>query len=113
MKKYLGLAVLSAFVAGCKAHMIETHGANLQLTRGGLVQPPKGGAIKYLVTGPKSFQEARKSDAEKQMRSYCSGDYTVAAEGSRKDVGTSVPVGDKSSLDVGQFHYVAFECAKR
>lgn len=113
MKKYVGLAVLSAFVAGCKAHMIETHGANLQLARRGLVQPPKGGAIKYLVTGSESMKKARKADAEKQMRSYCGGDYTVSAEGSRKEVGNAVPVGDKSSLDVGQFHYIAFECAKR
>lgn len=107
------LLIIAAFGAGCKAHMIETHGENLQLSRAGLQRPDKGGALKYLVTGPKSFREARRADAQKTMRRYCGGEYKIKAEGPRSQVGTAVPIGDKSSLDVGQFWYVAFDCERR
>ena len=91
--------------------MMETHGDKIQLFKTGLEKPGHGGVIRYLVTGPGSFQRARRADAENQMKRFCSGDYVISAEGPRSKFGSSMPIGDKVSFEVDQYWYVAFECA--
>ena len=111
MKRTLLLAALAAFVSGCAAHMMETHGDKVQLFKSGQEKPGRGGVIRYLTTGPAAFQKARRADAEKQMRAFCPGGYTITAEGPRSKFGASMPVGGKVSFEVDEYRYVAFECA--
>lgn len=103
----LAAAVLSS---GCVAHMMETHGDKVQLFTSGQEKSGRGGVIRYLVTGPGAFQRARRADAEKQMRGFCAGDFSVTAEGPRSKFGASMPIGG-GGLEVDQYRYVAFECA--
>lgn len=104
--------VLAALAAGCKAHMLETHGDRVQLLRTGQEKPGRGGALRYLVTGPGSFKKARRADAERQMKKFCApAAYTITAEGPRSKFGASMPIGRKASFEVGEYWYVAFECA--
>lgn len=107
--RYL-LLTAALLAAGCKAHMLETRGDKVMLLAPKDAKPGKGGVIRYLQTGPKSFQAARKSDAEAQMRRFCGGEYRVSAEGPRSKLGASVPV--KSSFEMDEYWYVVFDCAE-
>ena len=101
-----------AVLTGCAAHMVGTHGD--QVTLSGLVsreKANKGGVIRYLQNGPAMFRNARRANAEKQMRSFCRGDYTIEAEGPRSKFGAAMPVGGKTSVEFDEYWYVAFECA--
>lgn len=91
--------------------MMETRGDTVRLLETGREKPGRGGVIRYLVTGPGAFQRARRSDAEKQMRKFCSGAYSIAAEGPRSKFGAAMPIGGKVSFETGEYWYVAFECA--
>jgi hypothetical protein len=90
--------------------MLRTHGDTLQLFTKS-EKPGRGGVIRYLRTGPRAFKEARQRDADKQMKAFCSGDYTVAAEGPRSKFGASMPIPGKGTFEVDEYWYVAFECA--
>lgn len=111
MKRILLLSALAVLVAGCKAHMMETRGDTIQLFKLGTQKPGRGGVIRYLVTGPAFFQKARRADAEDQMRKFCSGAYTITAEGPRSKFGAAMPIGGKVSFEVDEYRYVAFDCA--
>lgn len=111
MKRTIILALVAALGSACKAHMMETRGDKIQLFKTGQEKPGRGGVIRYLVTGPGAFQRARRSDAEKQMRDFCSGDYVVEAEGPRSKFGAAMPIGPKVSFETGEYWYVAFGCA--
>lgn len=111
MKRILVLALLAAFTAGCKAHMMETRGDKIQLLKTGAEKPGRGGVIRYLVTGPAAFKKARSADADAQMRKFCSGGYAVSAEGPRSKFGAAMPIGPKVSFETGEYWYVAFDCA--
>jgi hypothetical protein len=112
MKRTLPL-LLVLLVAACKAHMLETRGDKIQLFNLGKTQPGRGGVIRYLSTGPAAFKKARKADAAKQMRAFCSGDYAVTAEGPRSKFGAKMPIGPKASFEVDEYWYVAFDCAAK
>jgi len=111
MKRTILLFLAAALASGCVAHMMETHGDKVQLFKTGLEKPGRGGVLRYLNTGLESFRKARRADAEKQMRGFCSGDYTVTAEGPRSKFGAAMPIGNKASFEVDEYRYVAFECA--
>ncbi|MCR4294247.1 MAG: hypothetical protein NUW21_01835 [Elusimicrobia bacterium] len=111
MKRTIVLLLIAAFCSGCKAHMMETRGDKIQLLKTGSEKPGRGGVIRYLVTGPASFKKARSADAAKQMKKFCSGDYTVTAEGPRSKFGAAMPIGGKASFEVDEYWYVAFDCA--
>lgn len=106
---WLLLAVLGA---GCKAHMMETHGDKIQLLKTGQEKSGRGGVLRYLKNGPAAFKSARRSDAESQMKKFCSGAYTITAEGPRSKVGASMPIGGKVSIEFDEYQYVAFQCAE-
>ena len=110
MKRIAGLLLVTALCAGCQAHMMETHGDHVQLLQIGQQKPGRGGVIRYLVTGPEAFQRARRADAEKQIRGFCSGAYAITAEGPRSKFGAAMPIGNKVSFEVDEYWYVAFEC---
>lgn len=93
--------------------MLETRGDKVQLFKTGREKPGRGGVLRYLRTGPGAFQRARRADAESQMRNFCSGSYTITAEGPRSKFGASMPVGDKVSFEVDEYQYVAFDCPDR
>lgn len=103
--------LLALVLAGCKAHMLETRGDTVQLF-GGPEKPGKGGVIRYLSNGPAAFKKARKADAERQMERFCSGAYTVTAEGPRSKFGAKMPTGPKVSFEMDEYWYVAFDCAE-
>lgn len=109
MKKTLGLLIVLSLLSACKAHMIETRGASPQLTLKGLVNPPKGGAVRYLKNGLASMRNARRADAEKQMRAYCGGDYTISDEGPRSKLGAKAPI-PKGGLEMDEYWYILFDC---
>lgn len=111
--KRLSLALFVAAGSGCAAHMMETHGDKVQLFKTGREKPGKGGVIRYLSNGPGAIKRARRADAEKQMRTFCAGDYAITAEGPRSKFGAAMPIGNKVSLEVDQYWYVAFECVER
>lgn len=90
--------------------MLETHGDGIQLLRTGQEKPGRGGALRYLKNGPAAFQRARRADAEKQMRAFCSGTYTITAEGPRSKLGSAAPTLGKVSLEMDEYQYVLFEC---
>ncbi len=108
MIKLLPLVLIAVF-AGCRAHMLETHGDAVQLFKTGQEKPGRGGAIRWLSNGPGAFQRARKADAEKQMKAFCRGSYTVTAEGPRSKVGASMPI-PSAGLELDQYWYAAFDC---
>lgn len=110
MKK-LCLVLIAASLSGCKAHMMETHGDRVQLFKTGQEKPGRGGTLRYLKNGPRAFSAARRADAEKQMSAFCSGAYTVTAEGPRSKFGAAMPTTDKVAFEVDEYQYVAFECA--
>lgn len=112
MKRTIILLFAAALGSACTAHMMETHGDKIQVFKTGQEKPGRGGVVRYLVTGPGAFQRARRADAEKQMRAFCSGDYAVTVEGPRSKFGAAMPIGDKVSFEVDQYRYVAFECSK-
>lgn len=112
MKRLLCVALAAASVSGCVAHMIETHGDKIQLFKTGQEKPGRGGVIRYLPNGPKSWSSARRADAEKQMAKFCSGPYSVTAEGPRSKFGAAMPIGDKVTFEMDEYWYVAFECAE-
>lgn len=105
------LLFLAGAASGCVAHMVETHGDKIQLFKTGQEKPGRGGVIRYLSNGPAAFGKARRADAEKQMRNFCSGDYTITAEGPRSKFGASMPIGNKATFELDEYRYVAFECA--
>ena len=107
-----GLCLVLAVLAGCKAHMMETHGDKIQLLKLGNEKPGRGGVLRYLKNGPAAFKNARRSDAESQMKKFCSGAYTITAEGPRSKVGASMPIGGKVSVEFDEYQYVAFQCAE-
>lgn len=111
MKRTIFLALLAAVAAGCKAHMLETRGDKIQLLRTVAEKPGRGGVIRYLVTGPAAFKKARSADADAQMRKFCSGGYSVSAEGPRSKFGAAMPIGGKVSFEMDEYWYVAFDCA--
>lgn len=110
MKSTLPLLLAVAFLAGCKAHMLETRGDKLQLFKTGQEKPGKGGVIRFLANGPAAFKKARRADAESQMKRFC-GEYVVTAEGPRSKFGASMPVGAKASFELDEYWYIAFDCA--
>lgn len=105
------LAVLAVVASGCAAHMMETHGDKVQLFDIGQPKRERGGTIRYLNTGLQAMRKARRDDAEKQMKSFCSGDYTIKAEGPRSEFGAAMPIGAKATVEFDEYRYVAFECA--
>jgi hypothetical protein len=109
MRRTLPLLLLA--LAGCKAHMMETRGDKIQLF-GAPEKPGKGGVIRYLANGPAAFRNGRKADAEKQMRRFCSGAYTVTAEGPRSKFGSKMPTTAKVTLELDEWWYVAFDCVE-
>jgi hypothetical protein len=111
MKKTIGSLLVAVLLAGCQAHMMETHGDKPQLFKSGQEKPGRGGVIQYLANGPGAFKRARRADAEKQMQDFCAGAYTIAAEGPRSKFGAAMPIGRKVSFEMDQNWYVAFECA--
>lgn len=110
MKRTIILLLMAAG-SGCAAHMMETHGDKVQLFKTGQEKPGRGGVIRYLSNGPAAFKRARRADADKQMETFCSGGHTITAEGPRSKFGAAMPIGDKVSVEVDQYWYVAFECA--
>lgn len=108
MKRMIGLLLLAALGSGCAAHMLETHGDAVQLFG---EKPRRGGTIRYLSNGPAAFKRARRADAEKQMRKFCSGGYTVTAEGPRSKFGAAMPVASKVSFEMDEYWYASFDCA--
>lgn len=111
MKRTILLLFLAAFGSGCVAHMLETHGDKVQLFKTGQEKPGRGGVIQYMSNGLGAMKRARRADAEKQMQKFCSGAYTITAEGPRSKFGATMPIGNKVSVEVDQYWYVAFECA--
>ena len=105
------LLFMAAVFSGCVAHMMETHGDKIQLFNIGQEKRGHGGVIRYMSNGPGAFKRARRKDAEKQMRKFCSGEYAITTEGPRSKFGAAMPIGDKVSVEVDQYWYVAFECA--
>lgn len=105
------LVLFAAVLAGCKAHMMETHGDKLQLLKTGQEKPGRGGVLRYLRNGPKAWSGARRADAERQMRAFCSGGYAITAEGPRSKFGAAMPTTGKVSFEMDEYQYVAFECA--
>lgn len=112
MKRTIFLMLMAAAGSGCAAQMLETHGDKLQLFKTGQEKPGRGGVIRYLSNGPGAIKRARRADAEKQMRSFCSGGYAITAEGPRSKFGAAMPVGNKVSFELDEYWYVAFECAR-
>jgi len=110
MKKIIGVALLAVLCSGCVAHMMETRGGKVMLIKPQGQKPGKGGVIRYLNTGFQSWRQARRADAEKQMNHFCSGSYTISAEGPRSQFGASMPVGTSVSVEVDQYWYIAFDC---
>lgn len=113
MNRSLAFALLigAAALSGCRAELMETRGDKLQLFKTGQEKPGKGGVVRYLSNGLPMAKRLRRQDAEKQMRSVCGGDYVIADEGPRSKFGASMPIG-KGGLEVDQYWYVAFDCAK-
>jgi hypothetical protein len=112
-RRAAGLLLVAAFASGCVAHMMETHGDKIQLFKSGQEKPGRGGVIRYLSNGLPAMKRARRANAEKQMRAFCSGNYSVTEEGPRSKFGAAMPIGGKASLEVDQYWYVAFECPPR
>lgn len=110
MKRPILLLFMAAFGSGCVAHMMETHGDKVHLFKTGQEKPGRGGVIRYLSNGLSAMKRARRADAEKQMRSFCSGEYTITAEGPRSKFGAKMPIGGKVSVELDEYWYVAFEC---
>jgi hypothetical protein len=106
------LLLLAALACGCAAKMLETHGDRVQLLKTGQEKPGRGGVISYGSYGPASIKKARRANAEKQMRAFCSGDYAVTAEGPRSKLGASVPTPAKAGVEFDEVWYVVFECAE-
>lgn len=104
------LGVGLALLPGCTAHMMETHGDTIQLMKTGQEKPGKGGVLRYLNGGIPAWRNARRKNAEKQMQDFCKGPYQITAEGPRSKFGASMPIGNKVSLEVDEYTYVAFEC---
>lgn len=113
MKKTIAAFLAAAFMTGCRAHMVETHGDQVQLFAAGQVQEGRGGVIRFLANGPGSFKRARRADAEKQMRKFCSDNYTVVEEGPRSKFGSSMPIGGKASFEMDEYWYIRFRCAEK
>lgn len=111
LRKTLLLAAV-ALASGCTAHMLETHGDKIQLFHAGQEKPGHGGVIRYLRNGLDVMKKARRADAEKQMRRFCSGDYKITDEGPRSKFGSKMPIGSKVSVELDEYQYVAFECAR-
>jgi hypothetical protein len=111
MKRATLLFLFAAVVSGCTAHMMETHGDKIQIVKTGQEKPGRGGVIQYMSNGLGAMKRARRADAENQMRNFCSGAYTITAEGPRSKFGSTMPIGNKVSFEVDQYWYVAFECA--
>ena len=97
-------------LVGCQAHMMETYGDKIQLLHAPNEKPGKGGVIRYLNTGLPSWRTARRHDAMMQMQQFCGGRYTITDEGPRSKFGSSMPIGDKVSVEVDQYWYIAFTC---
>ena len=110
LRQTLTLLLSATLGSGCVAHMMETHGDQIQLFRTGQEKPGRGGVIRYLNTGLGAFKRARRADAEKQMRAFCPSGYTITAEGPRSKFGSSMPIGNKVSFEMDEYWYVAFEC---
>lgn len=111
MNKRIGVSVLLLLLAGCQAHMMETHGDTITLFKAPDAKPGKGGVIRYLNTGLHSWRDARRRDAENQMKHFCGGAYHITAEGPRSQFGAAMPIGDSVSVEVDQYTYIAFDCA--
>jgi hypothetical protein len=105
------LSLLSSLFVGCRAHMMETHGDSVSIFAIGKEKPARGGVIRYLNTGATSWRSARRKDAEKQMRQFCKGGYTIKEEGPRSKFGSSMPIGKSVAFEVDEYWYVSFECA--
>lgn len=103
---------MTAMLTGCTAEMMETRGGNIQLIHLPTEKTGKGGVIRYLNTGMSSWKDARRKNAEKQMKDFCKGAYTITAEGPRSKFGASMPIGSHSSVEVDQYTYLAFDCSQ-
>jgi hypothetical protein len=112
MNKSLGFMLLSLAFVGCTAHMMEMHGDKITIFKVGDYKPGHGGVIRYLNTGMTSWKEARRRDAEKQMKEFCKGPYTITAEGPRSKFGAKMPLESHATLEMDEYTYVAFECSK-
>lgn len=111
-RKTLGWVVLAILCSGCRAHMMETRGETISLFKSPTQKPGRGGVVRYLNTGFQSWRKARREDALRQMQSFCAGEYRVTAEGPRSKFGAEMPIGNSVSLEVDQYWYIAFDCAK-
>lgn len=109
----MALLVAASLAAGCRAHMLETYGDKVQLIKTGREKLGRGGTIRWLANGPSAFKKARRADAEKQMGKFCSGPYSITAEGPRSKFGSSMPVGSKVSVEFDEWWYAAFACAEK
>lgn len=112
MKKLVLFSLFVIFGLGCRAHMMETHGDEVTLMNIGKEKGPRGGVIRYLSRGHSSWAKARRSDAERQMKDFCKGPYTVTAEGPRSKFGADMPIGKSVTLEVDEYWYMRFECQK-
>lgn len=111
MTRPLLLIAAALLAAGCRAHMLETYGDSVQLIKTGREKPGRGGTIRWLANGPSAFKKARRADAEKQMGRFCSGPYSITAEGPRSKFGAAMPIGNKVSVELDEYWYAAFVCA--
>ena len=66
--------------------------------------------IRYLNRGLALAKKARRADAERQMKEFCKGPYTISAEGPRSAFGADMPIGSRVSLEVDEYTYIRFEC---
>jgi hypothetical protein len=111
MKRTMLAAFAATLLSGCAAQMLETHGDKVRLLDIGQPKRERGGVLRYLNTGLQSMRKARRQDAEKQMRGFCSGPYSITEEGPRSKFGARMPIGAKASFELDEYQYVAFECA--
>lgn len=112
MKNIIGYPLLAILFTGCAAHMMETHGDTVHLFAAPREKPGRGGVIRYLNTGLGAWRRARRSDADKQIRQFCSGPSRIIAEGPRSQFGAEMPIGKSVSFEVDQYWYLSFECEK-
>ena len=90
------LCLLSLSLLGCAGQRAEMFAA-----AGGKAKPDAaarpGGIARYSIRGPEAVLQARREDAYRLMKAYCSGSYSIVTEGPYRvlDVGTTViPAGE-------------------
>src|SRR6266566_391570 len=77
MKKNAVFCLAAVLCAGCRAHMMETHGDTVSLFSPQKDKQGRGGVIRYLNTGFDAWRRSRRQDADSQMQHFCGGTYKV------------------------------------